>query len=74
MLDICFDSEIKDELTKIKRKSSLDEFGSLVTQEFAFTFDLISLLRKYIQQLPSCLHISNEKKMNFNCGKVCKEW
>ena len=46
MLEICLDSEIKDELTKIKRKSSIDEFRSFVIQEFAFTFDLIPTLKK----------------------------
>ena len=70
MLEICLDGEIKDELTKIKRKSCLDEFCSFVIPEFAFTFDLISLLRNYILQLPSPAHISNEKKMNFNGVKV----
>ena len=70
MLEICLNSEIEGELTKIKRKSSMDEFCSYVIQEFAFTFVLISLLRKHSLQLPSRWHISNQKKMIFNCGKV----
>ena len=32
ILQICLDSEIKDELTKIKRKTSMDEFRSYVIQ------------------------------------------
>ena len=70
MLEICLNSKIEDELTKIKRKSSMDEFCSYMIQEFAFTFVLMSLLRKHILQLPSRWHISNQKKMIFNCGKV----
>ena len=73
MLEICLDSEIKDELTKIKRKNSIDEFCSFVIQEFAFTFDLISLLRKHSLELPSHSPLSNQKKKIFNCGKVWKE-
>ena len=65
MLEICLDSEIKDELTKIKRKSSIDEFRSFVIQEFAFTFDLISLLRKHRLELPRHSHLSNLKKKRF---------
>ena len=76
MLETCLDSEIEGELTKIERKSSMDEFCSYVIQEFAFTFVLISLLRKHSLQLPSrwhistAWHISNQKKIIFNCGKV----
>ena len=74
MLEILLDSETKDKLTKIKRKSSLDDFRSFLVQEFAFTFDHISLLRKHILKLPSRSLISKDKIMIFNCGKVWKEW
>ena len=70
MLEICLDSEIEDELTKIKRKYSIHEFRSFVIQKFAFTFVLISLLRKHSLQLPSHSLISNQKKLIFNGGKV----
>ena len=72
-LDICFDSKINSQLTKIKRKSSLDDLPSFVIQEFAFTFVLISLLRKHSLLLPSRSLISNQKKLIFNRGKVWKQ-
>ena len=72
-LDICFDSKINSQLTKIKRKNSLDDLRSFVIQEFAFTFVHISLLRKHSLQLPSRSLISNQKKLIFNCGKVWKQ-
>ena len=71
MLEILLDSETKHKLTKIKRKSSLDDFRSFLVQEFAFTFDLTSLLRKHILKLPCRSLISKDKIMIFNCGKSC---
>ena len=62
MLEICPHSEIENELTKIQRKNSIDEFLSFQIQEFAFTFALISLLRKHSLQLPNRSLISNLKK------------
>ena len=72
-LDMCFDSKISSQLTKIKRKSSLDDLRLFVIQEFVFAFVLISLLRKHSLQLPSRSPISNQKKLIFNCGKVWKQ-
>ena len=60
ILEICLNNEIDGELTKIKRKSSMDEFYSYVIQEFAFTFVLISLLRKHGLRLPRRSLISNQ--------------
>ena len=72
-LGICLDSEIEDKLTKIKRKNSIDEFRSIVVQALVFKFVLILLLRKHSLQLPSRSHISNQKKVILNCGKVWKQ-
>ena len=70
MLEICLNGEIKDKLIKIKRKVFLEDFRSFLIQELAFTFVFITLIRMRTLQLSGRSHISNQKKMIFNCGKV----
>ena len=70
MKEINFASKFKDKLTKIKRKTSVNDFCLQLILELALVFVLVSLLRKRTGQLPFCSRISNQKRLDFNCVKA----